>query len=494
MLLLSAQQIHQWDAYTIAKEPVASIDLMERAALVCTDWVIKSGILTPTLKIFCGKGNNGGDGLAIARLLIEKGHQVAVYILEFGAKGTEDFQVNLQKLHLISKQIHFIQSAEYIPELNAGELVIDALYGSGLNRPLTGLSALLVDHINASESLVLSIDVPSGMSIDKSSKGNPIIRANYTLSFEVLKYCFLQAENAPFTGEVLVLPINLDPGFLAETDSLLQLTEEQLVQDSLPERSAFAHKGHFGHILLIAGSAGKTGAAIMASGAALRSGCGLLTVNLPQASATALHSRYPEAMVEYRETGLMDTDKYSTIAIGPGLGTDAVAEQLLEQVLQEYAHPMVIDADALNILSVHRTWLHKIPAGSVLTPHPKEFDRLFGQHHNEFDRVDKALQLTREYPIIIVLKGHHTLIASDGRGWFNQTGNAGLAKGGSGDVLTGIMATLIAQQKTPLDAAIAAVYLHGLAADLALENQSMESLLASDVIERLGNAFHYIRG
>jgi len=494
VLLLSAQQIHQWDTYTIEKEPVTSIDLMERAALVCTDWVLKSGFLTHSVKIFCGKGNNGGDGLAIARLLIEKGYQVSVYILEFGAKGTDDFQQNLQKLHLISKQIHFIQSAEYIPEIKPTDLLIDALYGSGLNRPLTGLSALLVDHINASGSKVISIDVPSGMSIDKSSKGNPIIRADYTLSFEVLKYCFLQSENAAFTGEVLVLPIGLDPGFLAETDSPLQLTEEDQVRDCLPERVAFAHKGHFGHLLLIAGSAGKTGAAIMASGAALRSGCGLLTVNLPQASVTALHSRYPEAMVEYRETGLIDTGKYSTIAIGPGLGTDAVAEQLLEQVLQEYDRPMVIDADALNILALHRTWLHKIPAGSVLTPHPKEFDRLFGLQNNEFDRVEKALQLTREYPFIIVLKGHHTLIASAGRGWFNQTGNAGLAKGGSGDVLTGIIATLLAQQKTPLNAAIAAVYLHGLAADLALENQSMESLLATDVIDRLGNAFHYIRG
>jgi NAD(P)H-hydrate epimerase len=493
MKLLSAQQIQQWDAFTMQAEAIASIDLMERAAIRCVDWMINENSIQSTVKIFCGKGNNGGDGLAIARLLIEKGFAVSVYILEFGARGTDDFQDNLQRLHQLTKNIHFIQSEEHLPAIEHPDLVVDALYGSGLNRPLKDLSALVVEHINQSSANIISIDVPSGMSIDKSSKGNSIIRARNTLTFQSLKLCFLITENANYFGITHVLDIGLHPQFLETIDTVFQITDLNFIKHILPERNAFVHKGKFGHAFLIAGNAGKIGAAIMAAGAALRTGCGLLSVNIPKEYASVVHAVYPEAMIAFREHGLLQLETYSSIGIGPGLGTNAASEQLLEQVLNDYQQPFVIDADAITILSFHKEWLKKIRPGSVLTPHPKEFDRLFGNSDNEFERIEKAIYLTKEYPFIIVLKGHYTFIAFNGKGWFNTTGNAGLAKGGSGDVLTGMLTTLLAQTFSPFDAAVAAVYLHGLAADLALENQSMESLIATDVINAIGKAFNYLR-
>jgi hydroxyethylthiazole kinase-like uncharacterized protein yjeF len=492
MKLLSAQQIQQWDAFTMQTEPIASIDLMERAAMRCVDWIISSNFINQNIKIFCGKGNNGGDGLAIARLLIEKGFSVTVYILEFGAKGTDDFQVNLQKLHLLSKEIHFIQSSEFLPVIERTDVVIDALYGSGLNRPLKDLNALLVEHINQFAVTVISIDVPSGMSIDKSSKGNNIICATTTLTFQSLKLCFLMAENEPFFGEVQVLNIDLHPDYLLTAETVFEVIEKNDIASFIQPRKRFSHKGHFGHALIIAGNAGKMGAAVMACGAALRSGCGLVSANISKEFANALHATFPEAMVMLREKGLMELNKYTSLAIGPGLGTDEAAEQLLEQVLQDYPHAMIIDADALNILSFHKEWLKKIPAGTVLTPHPKEFDRLFGNCENDFERINKAIALTEEFPFIITLKGHHTCIASNGKAVFNTTGNAGLAKGGSGDVLCGMMVSFMAQHYSPVHAAAIAVYLHGLAADLSLENQSMESLLATDVMNAIGKAFNFL--
>ncbi len=493
MKLLSAQQIQQWDAFTMQKEPIESIDLMERAAMRCVDWIITSNYIHQHIKIFCGKGNNGGDGLAIARLLIEKGFSVFVYILEFGAKGTNDFQTNLQRLHLLTTHIYFIQSADHFPFIDKADLIIDALYGSGLNRPLNNLSALLVAHINQSSGNVISIDVPSGMSIDKSSNGNIIVKANTTLTFQQYKLCFLLAENEQYFGELVIMNIQLHSEYLQSITTSFELIESDKIISLLKNRNPFSHKGHYGHACIIAGNVGKMGAAIMASGGALRSGCGLLSANIPKEFLQALHTTYPEAMVLLREDGMIDIDKYSSIAIGPGLGINEVTEQILEEVLNSFQKPIVIDADALTILSFHKEWLTKIPKGSLLTPHPKEFDRLFGKCENDFERIEKAIELTKKYNFIVIVKGHHTLIASNGQGYFNNTGNAGLAKGGSGDVLSGILVSLLAQQYQPEAAALLGVYIHGLAADIALENQSMESLLATDVIGTIGKAFNYLR-
>ncbi len=492
MKLLTSQQIHQWDAYTIEHEPIASLDLMERAAARCTEFILEKNLAAQAVKIFCGKGNNGGDGLAIARQLIDTGFQPVVYILEFGARGTDDFQVNLHKLHQLSSAIYFIQAQEFFPEINRNDLVIDALFGSGLNRPLLDLSAALVTHINNASATVIAIDVPSGMYIDKSCKGDAVINATYTLTFQTTKLCFLLAENAELFGKVVVQDIGLLPQFLQETETIFQVIEKARVAETVKPRSAFAHKGNYGHSLVIAGNTGKMGAALLSAKACMRAGAGLVTLNVPQNAINIPQTALPEAMCAIREE-TTDWEGFTTIGIGPGLGTNHDALGALQHVLENFKKPVVIDADALNIIAENKQLLQHIPAGSVITPHPKEFERLFGKFANEMDRLNKAVELSSQYDFTIVLKGHYTLIANNGSGWFNSTGNAGLAKGGSGDVLTGIITAFMSQGLTGLDAAICGTYLHGLAADLTLQEQSQESMIASDIIDRLGEAFYEIR-
>lgn len=492
MKLLTAGQIHEWDAYTIAHQPISSIDLMEKAAMACTNHITLFTGSDSILKVFCAKGNNGGDGLAIARQLLAQGYHVSVYILEFGARGSDDFETNLQRLRQLTDDVYFLEHEGAFPVLHADDIVIDALFGSGLNRPLQDLSAQLVQHINDADVRVFSIDVPSGMFTEGSSKGNLIVQATHTLTFQVQKYCFMLAENAPYTGSVQVLDIGLKESFLPGVESTYHLITVSDLLAIYEPRHAFAHKGTYGHALLVAGSYGKMGAAVLAARACLRSGIGLLTALIPEQGYTIMQTAVPEAMVVNSIAGATGT--YACLGTGPGLGTDSAAIDLVDQLLQSASQPMILDADALNIISQHKHWLPRIPENSILTPHPKEFDRLFGPHENESARIEKAISLSKEYPWVIVLKGHHSLVACQGKGWFNTTGNAGMATGGSGDVLTGILTALMAQYKQPHYAALLGVYLHGLAADLALDSEanSMESLLPSDIIDSLGRAFYAI--
>ncbi|MBN9297490.1 MAG: NAD(P)H-hydrate dehydratase [Filimonas sp.] len=494
MKLLSAEQIRQWDSYTIANEPVSAIDLMERAASRCTEWILEHYPGLKSVKICCGKGNNGGDGLAIARQLIIAGIKPEIFILEFGAKGTEDFQQNLSRLHELTNDIYFLQEEGFFPAFSDNDIIIDALFGSGLNRPLQDLAALLVKHINNTRATVISIDLPSGLYIDKSAAGNTIVEATHTLTFQSLKLCLLMAENAAYFGNVQVLNIGLADPFLQTIDTPYLLTSIKDIAGIYKPRKAFAHKGTYGHALLIAGNTGKMGAALMAAKACLRSGAGLLTVQVPETSFSTIHVSLPEAMCISREADLVEWSKYATVGIGPGLGTDSDSVALVKQVIESYNNPLLLDADALNIVSTHAGLLAKLPPQSILTPHPKEFDRLFGNHANDFERLETARQVSLEHPLVIVLKGHYTAIVFNGITHFNTTGNAGLAKGGSGDILTGIITALLAQKYNPADAAILGVFLHGLAADLSLDQQSMESVLPTDVIESLGHAWEVVKG
>ncbi|RWZ88595.1 MULTISPECIES: bifunctional ADP-dependent NAD(P)H-hydrate dehydratase/NAD(P)H-hydrate epimerase [unclassified Hydrotalea] len=493
MKLLSAAQLQQWDAFTVQHEPIASIHLMERAALACTKWLLQQNFIQQPVFIFCGKGNNGGDGLAIARQLFEAGIIPSVYILEFGRPGTDNFQENLHRLHILGLAVQYISTEALLPIIPENAVIIDALLGAGLNKPLSGLYAIIVQHINKAHSIIISIDVPTGMFIDSSVNGGTVVSARHTLSFQCYKLCFLAAENAPYFGKVHILDIGLHPQFLQKLDTTFSMIELDGIQQCISVRNPFAHKGAFGHALLIAGSTEKMGAALMATGAALRSGCGLVTTQVPAQAAATLNIRYPEAMLLMREAGLNDFTPYTSVGIGPGLDVNDASVLLLQQLIAHYDQPMVIDADALNIIAQHKDWLQQLPAGTILTPHPKEFDRVFGTSANEFERIEKAVQLSAALAITVVLKGHYTLVAHQGKGSFNTSGNVGLAKGGSGDVLTGIITALLAQGYAPQTAAQLGVYLHGLAADLALEIQSEESLLATDVIENLGKAFSYCK-
>ena len=496
MKILKADQIRSWDQYTIAHEPIASIDLMERAATKCFEWLDGNGWLVDSFAVFCGKGNNGGDGLAIARLLAIGGCKVSVHILEFGHRGTEDFQTNLAKLHLYpSVDIHFIQDKNNFHPLTKDTVVIDALFGSGLTRPPDGITSNLIDHINNSGCTIIAIDVPSGMSVDQSSTGNKIVKANYTLSFQCYKLAFLMAENAAFIGEVIILDIGLLPEFLSSLDSNLELIDKSIIRSIYKPRNRFAHKGNFGHVMIIAGSYGKTGAAVLSAKACLRSGVGLLTCFIPKCGYEVLQISVSEAMVMTDANSSIITKidddilKYDSIGIGPGIGTASETQAAIRELVSIYKRPIVLDADALNGLSMEKK-LPALPPGSILTPHPKEFERLLGESKNDFERIEKALQNAKLINCVIVLKGHHTFIATaSGKGCFNNTGNAGMATAGSGDVLTGMITGLLAQGYSSEDASILGVHLHGLAGDIATKEFSKEAMIAGDIIDSIGKAF-----
>ena len=503
MKILKADQIRSWDQYTMEHEPVASIDLMERAAAKCFEWLDDNGWFVHSFAIFCGKGNNGGDGLAIARMLADRSSKVSVYILEFGHKGTEDFQTNLARLHQYpSVDIHFIQDEKNFHLLSTETVIIDALFGSGLSRPLEGITAKLVDHINNSGCPVIAIDVPSGLSVDQSSKarlpdgqGNKIVKANYTLSFQCYKLAFLVAENAAFIGDVIILDIGLLPEFLLSLETNFELVDKPGIRTIYKPRNRFGHKGNFGHAMIIAGSNGKIGAAVLSAKACLRSGVGLLTCFIPKCGYEILQTAVSEAMIMTDANSSIitkiedDVLKYDSIGIGPGLGTASETRTAVKELLLVCKKPLVIDADALNGLSMEKA-LPSLPPGSILTPHPKEFERLFGECRNDFERIDKALQHAKQLSCLIVLKGHHTFIATPtGKGYFNNTGNAGMATAGSGDVLTGMITGLLAQGYSSEEAAILAVYLHGSAGDIAAKEISQEAMIAGDIIENIGNAF-----
>ncbi|HMH23105.1 MAG TPA: NAD(P)H-hydrate dehydratase [Puia sp.] len=496
MEIFSAAQIRAWDEFTIRNEPISSAGLMERAAAACFSWLESGGYPDRSFTVYCGKGNNGGDGLAIARMLSAQDCPVTVQILEFGHKGTDDFQTNLARLHKTPVEISFIQGEESLHAIPAGNIIIDALFGSGLNRVLEGVSARLVEHINSSGNEVIAIDIPSGLSADASSKGNTIVRATHTLSFQCFKPAFLVPENEEYTGEVHILDIGLHEGYLKQTRSELELVDGEMIHSIFKPRKIFAHKGNFGHALLVAGGYGRMGAASLAARACLRAGVGLLTCHIPVCGYGIMQTSLPEAMIitdkdEKINTALSgELTAYSVIGIGPGIGTDARTKLLLQDTMQRFRKPVVLDADALNILSANPSFFAHLPPYSILTPHPKEFERLFGKAADDFARLQLAREKAKELQCVIVLKGHYTFIAMPGgKGYFNSTGNPGMAKGGSGDVLTGILTALVSQGYSPGEAAILGVYLHGLAGDLAALSGSQESMLPSDLAEHLGKAF-----
>ncbi|MBS1918719.1 MAG: NAD(P)H-hydrate dehydratase [Bacteroidetes bacterium] len=497
MKLLSAKQIKDWDQFTILHEPITSIDLMERAAFKCVEWLEQHHYTDKQLFIFCGKGNNGGDGLAIARMLSKQIIPVSVYILETGQKGSEDFQLNLIKLQQNShKDIHFIQNENAIPVFPSYAVIIDALFGSGLNRPVDGVMSKLIEHINRSGCEIISIDVPSGLFIDSSSKNNPVIKARHILSIQSTKLAFLISENADYIGQVHNIDIGLKKEFFSTVDIKNELIEDDLIRNIYKHRAPFTHKGNFGHALLVAGSYGKMGAVVLAAEACIRSGVGLLTCHIPQCGYIILQTALPEAMTltDFNSSFIThvesDLSKFNVVGIGPGLGTAKETRTALKQLLQQFRKPVVIDADGLNCISLENEILATLPPQSILTPHPREFDRLFGISGNDFERIEKALLYAKSLGCVIILKSHHTFIATpSGKGYFNNTGNAGMATGGSGDVLTGILTGILAQGYSSVDAAIIAVYLHGLAGDLAARNLSQEALIAGDITDYLGKAF-----
>jgi NAD(P)H-hydrate epimerase len=499
MKILDVNKIREADQYTIKNEPIASVDLMERAGKNCVKWIKKRLRDKQPVRVFSGPGNNGGDGLVIARHLAEKGYDVQVIVVLFTDKFSDDFQINLSRIEAI-KQVSVIKlkEAKDLPAIPEGSLIIDSIFGSGLNRPVSGLAAKVIDYINnVSEAVVVSIDIPSGLFADRLSdpKKGAIVRADYTLSLQLPKYSYMFAENELFVGELHIIPIGLHEEFLRSVTARALLMDKYEVRPLLKKRFRFSHKGTYGHGLLIAGSYGKAGAAILASQAALHSGIGLLTTHIPSKAVNPLQTATPETMLSIDEhescfANLPELDRFNAVGIGPGLGTDKLTQTAFKLLIQSVKQPMVIDADALNILSENKTWLSFLPAGSILTPHPKEFERLAGKSGNSMERVSRQIDFAVKNQVFVVLKGAYTSIATPtGKLFFNGSGNPGMATAGSGDVLTGIILGLLAQNYPPLEAALLGVFLHGFAGDLAAEKIGQEALVAGDIVRYLGKAY-----
>ena len=487
MKILNATQIKELDKFTIENEPVESIKLMERAATAFVRWFTEKFHKEQRVVIFCGSGDNGADGLAVARMLIQKMFEVAIYHVR-STKTSENYQINEERLSHLGF-INDIAMTKDIPSLSNGIIIIDALFGSGINKPIEGLYADVIAAINKTETSIVSIDMPSGLYMDKQNENNNIVKALYTVSFQVPKLAFMLPQHQEYVGDWYILYIGLSRTFIETTKTNYYYTDENLIKTLIHRRNKFSHKGNYGKALIISGKYGMLGASVLSAKACLRSGTGLVKVYVPEAGFFVLQNDLPEVIVltdPHPEmiTALPELTEYSAIGVGPGMGESTETSTAFEKLLTTTKVPLVIDASALNILSSNKAFIPKIPANSILTPHLLEFERLVGKTENDYDRLEKAKAFCKQYKIYLVLKGAHSAIINpEGIIYFNSTGNPGMAKAGAGDVLTGIITGLLAQGYTSQEACLLGVFLHGYAGDAAARKLSQPSMLASDIID-----------
>ena len=503
MKIFSVDQIREADKFTIKNEPITSIALMERAALACYEWIQKSTNLSSEVIVFCGNGNNGADGLAIARILKEEGQVVKVVVLNHSDRRSDNFNINYARIkdRIEIAEINTIDDLKLVKFDNENtNVIVDAILGSGINKPTAGLLADCIKYINNLPCEKISIDLPSGLFCDGlNSKNDPILNADYTLSFQFPKLSFMFSENEKFVGKFTILDIELSQEFISNTKANYYLLTKEDVRAILKKRNSLAHKGNFGHALIVSGSKGKMGAAVLSSKACIRSGTGLVTVRVPACGYQIIQITNPEAMADVDSSADFITDNiqlenYNAIGVGPGIGMDKQTQNVLKLLIQNSVVPIVFDADAINILAENKTWLSFIPPDCIFTPHIKEFERLVGKVSGSDERLLQQIEFSRKYRAYVVLKGAHTSISSpSGEVFFNSTGNPGMATGGSGDVLTGIITSLIAQKYSSLQACLLGVYLHGLAGDFASTKKTQETMVASDIIMGLSDAIKFIR-
>lgn len=484
--ILSSTQTRACDQYTILSEPISSLELMERASVAFADEVEKRLQTDQIIGIICGPGNNGGDGLAVARILRWRGFETIPILIEIGNSLSEDCTTNLTRLDDVIR----VRSASEIPDLSNCDIIIDALFGSGLSRPIEGWVGDVVDAINDSKVDTISIDIPSGLYCDFLPMGPHIVEADLVVSFQRPKLSFFIKEASRYIGEWKVVDIGLDEDFIQGQDSRHFVLDDR-VAALVKRREKYSHKGTYGHALMVAGSRGKMGAAILAGRACLRAGVGLLTMHTPGCGLNILQVAVPEAMCvvdvhDYHVTEIRNHFEYRCIGIGPGIGQSKETRNALIHLLNSTQIPLVIDADALNIISGDSTLAALIPEDCILTPHPKEFQRLAGDWGNSLERLQLQIDFSIRHRCIVVLKDADTVITDQkGRVYFNTTGNPGMATGGSGDVLTGVITSLRAQGYSPLEAALLGVYFHGKAGDKAKENQGETGLIAGDLVRHL---------
>lgn len=502
MKILTSSQLKELDKYTIAHEPIASIDLMERAAIALTNAIIRRWDKSFKMVVFAGPGNNGGDALAVARMLSQRGYHVEVFLFNTKGKLSEECQTNLERLKMCGS-VYFTEISTQFdpPELTESHVVIDGLFGSGLNKPLSGGFAAVVKYINASKAQVVAIDIPSGLMGEDNTYNirQNIVHADVTLSIQLPKLSFLFPENEDVVGEWELLDIGLKQSYIDATATPFSILGEEVIRPIVKPRKRFAHKGSFGHGLLIAGSYGMAGASILSAKACLRSGIGLLTVHTPIHNHDILQISVPEAIVQtdiHERYFAQPTDlsRYKAIAIGPGLGQEEDTALAMMEQIQGSNLPIILDADAINILSTHRNWLSRLPKRCILTPHLGELERLIGKCMDTYERLTKVKELAAYLQSYIIVKGAWTTIVTpEGEYFFNPTGNPGMATGGSGDVLTGILLALVAQGYSREEACKLGVYIHGLAGDIAAEEMTETGMISSDIINALPNAWKKIR-
>ncbi|MDR1582014.1 MAG: NAD(P)H-hydrate dehydratase [Prevotellaceae bacterium] len=495
MKIFTKEQIKEADRYTVENEPITSIDLMERASEAIAGWICKNIDRQIPLLFIIGKGNNGGDGLAVARILKQKDFNCSIYLAYGKDFPNEECRINLERL---PDDISFIDN---LMEIDEQTVIIDALLGTGISGNVRDPAASVISRINSLNNKVISIDLPSGMCIapptlpcsHNETESRQIIKADITLSLEFPKLAMMFPEMGEYAGTIVTLPIGLSKTFLEQTESPYHYIDQTLINKLKKKRSKFSHKNTYGHALLICGSTNMIGAAMLATGAALRSGCGLVSVHIPYNERIALQIKFPPAILSFDKSGHFsempnDISKYNAIGIGCGLGTHPETMRVFEILLKTAKIPLVIDADALNILAMNKMLLKYIPGNSILTPHLGELKRLTGEWNSEDNKSRKITNLSSETKSIIVVKGAHTAIyLPDGNVYFNSTGNAGMAKGGSGDVLTGLITGLLARGYNSFEASVLGVYFHGLAGDKACEKYGPESMNSLDLLNLIEN-------
>lgn len=491
MKILTTEQIYQADQATILQKGISPTDLMEKAAFQCFDFIQNNyQIKNQSFKVFCGVGNNGGDGLVIARYLHEIKADLTCYIVHFSEKKSDDFKTNLDKLKSLNVKIVDIVDEKELPEINFTDIVIDAIFGLGLKKSPYGFTKKLIQKINNSDAYIISIDLPSGLMNEKPIEDiESVIKSNKTLTFQVPKLALLLPDNKSFCKDFEVLNIGLDQYFIDNLETNYFYTTELEVKKLYKPRNQFSHKGNFGHSFLIGGSYGKMGSITLTSKAALKIGSGLVSAYIPKCGYEILQTSIPEVMVEVDNESEIHHFNYKTtanvIGVGPGLGLHEKTIEGFLNFLKLQKNPMVIDADAINILAQNKSSLKFLPKNSVLTPHPKEFERLVGTWKNDYEKLEKLKEFSNKYGVIVVLKGAFTVIANQNQLHFNSSGNPALATAGSGDVLTGIITGLIAQAYTPFEASVIGVFIHGKTADIYTRDFPSETFTASDIIEWL---------
>ncbi|MCL6266390.1 NAD(P)H-hydrate dehydratase [Flagellimonas myxillae] len=496
MKIFTANQIYQADKFTIEKQQIPSDSLMERAATQLFEWIhSRLQGAEVTIQLFCGIGNNGGDGIALARLLKEANYNIKVHVVNYSEKRSKDFLLNLERLKDRKIWPEFLNDDCEMPEISPNDIIVDAIFGIGLNRAPSDWVGKLIEHINASQAFVLSVDIPSGLPSNQLP-WNPahVIRASYVLSFQVPKLVFFLPETGVYQNQWELLDIGLDGEFLAKEAVEFEFMTKLDVQPIYRPRLKFSHKGSYGHAVIVGGSHGKVGAVQMAADACLTVGSGLVTAFVPDCGYHSLQTALPEVMVitdeeDDRITEVKIPFKPDAVGIGMGLGTNEETVQAFEKFLKEIDFPVVIDADGLNILSQHPNLLKEVPKQSILTPHPKELERLVGEWKDDFDKLKKAKAFGAKHDIILVIKGAHTITLYGGRGYVNSTGNPGMATAGSGDVLTGMITGLMAMGYTPIQSAVFGVFLHGLAGDIGAAIESYDALKATTLIKNIGKAY-----